>query len=100
MAPKIFKNSSFLAVQHLDVDRTLIPRERNLYFTYQQLGAVGRSLIRLSERLQLSWSVDELNAEILRSFYEHGRPNRGHISTPRQEPWMMFLSDDELEVSN
>ncbi len=76
----------------------MTPRERNLYLTYQGLGAVTRSLRHLSERMQISWTIDRLNDEILQCFYAHGHTSRGRVHSPAHEPWMTFLSDNELEV--
>ncbi len=82
----------------LDVNRTLLTREPNMYFTYSNLGSVSRALRRLSNAMSFGWSLDRLYDEVLSCFREYGSASRGRTNSPRHEPWMSFLSDDELEV--
>jgi hypothetical protein len=77
---------------------TLDVRERNFYFDYAAISRVQRSLEQLPPKLHPSTSLDDTYSAILGCFYEHGRVSNPRPMSSRQEPWMSFLSSDELEV--
>ncbi len=73
-------------------------RERNFFFDYAAISRVQKALSGLGETSALRESVDDLYSAILRCFYEHGKVSKPRIPSTKQEPWMTFLSSDELEV--
>jgi hypothetical protein len=78
----------------------LIPRERSLFFTPESLDQVRRDLGRLAGNIGWDRTIDQINESILNCFVSHGRATNARRVFPRQEPWMSFLAENELEVRN
>jgi hypothetical protein len=77
----------------------MTPRERNLFFDYGAIGRVQQALAQLNVELRPSNSLDEQYQAILGCFYAHGQVNRARPSSDKHEPWMTFLSTEELKVT-
>jgi hypothetical protein len=82
----------------LGLDVTLLTRPRNLFFDTASLKRVRAALSKPSLIPSFSRSLDEAYDSLLACFYDFGREAKVKLDFPKQEPWMSFLSAEELEV--
>jgi hypothetical protein len=82
------------------LNQTMLLRERNYFFDYAAIAKVQRSLVDLGTTLGALVSLDDFYAALLGCFYSHGSVSKPRPMSSKQEPWMTFLSSEELEVFN
>jgi hypothetical protein len=82
----------------LGLDTTFEPRPRNLFFDSAALRKVRAALAKPTLLSNFSRSLEEAHEALLACFYDFGREAKLRPDSPKQEPWMSFLSSEELEV--
>jgi hypothetical protein len=74
------------------------PRPKNLFFDAPALRRVQSDLLRLDLKAASTKSINDFYDSFLACFLHHGRESKSRPTSPRLEPWMSFLSTEELEV--
>jgi hypothetical protein len=82
----------------LGIDRTLTVRQKNLFYDHAALRRVESALTKLGLKTCAAGSIDAFYDAFLDCFYAHGKTSKPKPASQRLEPWMTFLSTDELEV--
>ncbi len=86
-------------ISHLvGVLSNLEARQKNLFFNGEAIRRVQADLVHLDLGAGSRKPLEEFYKTFLACFYDHGRESKPKRDSPRLEPWMTFLSSDELEV--